>query len=457
MARVRAAVHSDALVAGFAAALLGAGAVLGLAGAARGDLLFGAAGGIAVEAAVVALIAAGFIDGALAVAIAAPLPAVYDAGGVRIAAVAPIAAGAVFGWVLRHGADRRPAHHGALPVRALAAILAAFLLATVAGASIGDSLRETLNFAVVAAFLVVATDELSRRRRAVPVVASVVVAAGAACGVLAVLEMVGVIPGQFPRWGTPFHRAALGFGQPNGLGLFFAAVLPLAAHRVSATRGPARAVAALALAATGLGLVATFSRAAWIAVLLGPLALALAGERRLAVRLLLGGIAAVVLVDVFSGGLVRDTVQRTIGDWVIEQRAALFLTGVSMFAAHPILGVGPGGFADQIGRYGAQITQLWDYQPTPHNAYVQMAAETGIVGLVAFVVFLALVLRALVRGARDAEAAPDVRRFRLAALWSFATICIASGGTWPFAHGTGEVVALVLALGLARSPETAAP
>jgi O-antigen ligase len=114
-----------------------------------------------------------------------------------------------------------------------------------------------------------------------------------------------------------------------------------------------------------------------------------------------------------------------------------------MFIDHPVLGVGPGGFAVNLDRYGAQIPQLSDYLPTPHNAYVQMAAETGVIGLLAFVCFLAAGLFVAIRAARSAP--PDVRGLRLSLLWSYATMCAAGLVVWPFAHGTGQAVLVVAA------------
>ena len=88
-----------------------------------------------------------------------------------------------------------------------------------------------------------------------------------------------------------------------------------------------------------------------------------------------------------------------------EQRAGLLWSGVLMFLDRPLLGFGPGGFAEALADYGPQITWLYDYLPTPHNAFVQMAAETGVVGLLAFSSFLAAGLAVAFRSARRAAAA----------------------------------------------------
>ncbi|MBX6364983.1 MAG: O-antigen ligase family protein, partial [Gemmatimonadetes bacterium] len=388
---------ADALLALGACTALATGVTLALAGAAADATALAAVGGALALAAIVALVAAGLVPATLVVALAVPLPAVYDADGLRIAAVAPVGAAVLLAWALRRGADRTRIRTGALPRRALAALVLATLVAAAFAPNVALSARETLNFVLLLGLLAAATDELARDRAAAARLADALVAGAGVCGALAVLEMARIIPGQFPRWGTPFNRAALGFGQPNALGFFLALALPLTLRRLGAARGLARLPWGAAALCAAAGLLATFSRAAWVAAALGVAALLLAGQRRRALRLLLAAAVAAVIADIASGGMVRDTAERTIGDWVVEQRAALFLAGLRMFVQHPLTGVGPGGFADQVERYGAQVSNLWDYQATPHNAYVQMAAEGGILGVLTFVAFLAAALRAFVR------------------------------------------------------------
>jgi O-antigen ligase len=434
---------------------LGCGAVLTVAGAASSDLTAAIAGGLAAALGITLLVAADWLDGIAIVALSLPLPALYSTPSLRVAAAAPITMAVVFAWLLHLGATGRSPRTAGMPVRATVALAAAFVIATAFSNHPATSVRELLNFGVLLALLFAVTDMFNRDPRRVARTCTLLVALGAVCGVLGVLEFLTILPGRFPRWGTPFYRAALGFGQPNALGLFQATVLPLAVHEltVSHTR-LRRALAYFALVATTLGLVSGFSRGSWLAVLFGSIALAFAGDRRFVFRVWIFAFLAAVVIDVGSGGLLRDTVQRTFGDWVIEQRAALTLAGVLMFVENPVIGVGPGGFADELDRVGAQIPQLWDYLPTPHNAYVQMAAEAGIIGLVAFVAFSAAALLVILRRARHARTDPQAtfseRSLRRALLWSFATVCCAGMVVWPFSHGTGQAVMLVAAAGFAR-------
>jgi putative inorganic carbon (hco3(-)) transporter len=434
----------------------GVGVVLAVGGVGMGSLPLALAGVALAATGIVILIVGGWLDALALAAISVPLPAIFSDGDVRIAAAAPIAALAIGAWALRIGSEGRPLRVGALPIRSLLALSASFCVAAVFADAPAVAAREVANIAVLGALLVCAVDLLdgnSERQRSLT---RLVALLAAGTGVLAVLETIGVIPGMFPRFETDFFRAALGFGQPNGLGLFFALAVPFVALEVGTARTAAGSLFwSGALGVTVLGLAGTFSRGAWLAVLFGVAALLPGRGAKAALRIWAAAIVAIVAVDLVSGGAIRDTVTRTIGDWVIEQRAALFLAGVLMFIEHPLLGTGPGGFAEQVGQYAPLVPDLWDLQDTPHNAFVQMAAEAGALGLICLVAFIWMVARTG-RSATLAAKSPEEKRLRGAVLWSFGTILVASMAIWPLAHGTGEAVILVTALACARPSRGAA-
>ena len=449
----------DQRIAVLAVAALGCGALLAPHGILSGQTMVAAAGGMLGGAGLILLVVGGWVDGLMLVAVSLPLPALFGTDGIRITTAALVTAAVVLAWALRLGSSHHAVVLGSLPVKATVVLVAVFVLATLLGQSLVTSARETLNFVVLLALLVVATDLFTGDRGRMERVLAVLVWVAALCGVLALLETLRILPGEFPRFDTRFNRAALGFGQPNGLGLFLAVMIPLAAHRyVMARTRIGRALHALAIGAVIIGLVGTFSRGSWLAVLAGSGVLLLSRDWRLAGRIWLVALVCVVVVDLGSGGALRDTVQRTLGDWVLEQRAALMIVGVLMFLEHPIIGVGPGGFADNLDRFGAQVSQLWDVQPTPHNAYVQMAAETGVIGLVAFVAFLAVTLWALLKEVRRSGRETGQRNtldLRRALLWSLATVCFMGMVVWPFAHGPGQLVMLVAAMAYVRPRQPA--
>jgi O-antigen ligase len=64
------------------------------------------------------------------------------------------------------------------------------------------------------------------------------------------------------------------------------------------------------------------------------------------------------------------------------ERLAHWIAGLRMFAAHPILGVGAGNYDAAYAMYA--LPDWPDALGHAHNYYINAAAETGILGLVAF-------------------------------------------------------------------------
>ena len=452
------ALHADAHVALAGAALLGGGAIVAVAGFGGGMLQIAVVATAAAGLGFILLAMTGAVDELAAVLITLPLPALYTDDTLRITIAAPATAAAVIAWYGRRGLIDAPVATGALPRRSGIVLLGSLVLAAAFAVAPAVSFRELLNLLAIAAFLVAACDALHRNAARRDMLVLAIVAIAGITGVIATLEALAIIPGEFPRWGTSFQRAAAGFGQPNGLGLFLAFAVPFAVHtRAHAATSFGRFAAGVALLAIGVGMVGTFSRSAWLATFLGVGILFLSGNTRRVFRIWGTVLVGAILLDVLSGGAIRDTFIRTIGDWVVEQRAGLALAGIAMFVEHPLLGVGPGGFAVMIEHYGAQITTLWDYLPTPHNVYIQMAAESGIISLVAYVAFLASVLRTQIRGIRRAAlnhgAGAAETSMREAAAWSVAIGVLAGMAITPFAHGTGQLFMIAIAIGCAASED----
>jgi O-antigen ligase len=108
------------------------------------------------------------------------------------------------------------------------------------------------------------------------------------------------------------------------------------------------------------------------------------------------------------------------------ERLDHWVAGLRMFAAHPLLGVGAGNYDQAYARYAASC---WpDALGHAHNYYINAAAETGVLGLLAF---LALTGAALVAGWRATHVpagsgrlapSPQVQMARVFALGFFAAI-----------------------------------
>lgn len=452
-----------------AAVLAVAGGMVAFTGAGTGSLPLAVAGGAVALTAVTLLVAEALLDGLALLALSLPLPALITSDFARIPPAPFLTAAVIVAWFLR-GVATRPGLRP-LPHRSTLAFVLAVVLATAFASHRVVAARELVNLLLMIGLLVAATGELARSPGRIRKLARVVAVTAGLAGIAAALEAMGMIPGRFRLIGTSFFRATAGFGWPNELGMFLAVALPVAAYGVPAARtAPGKVAALVLLAGAGAGLVATFSRGSWLAVLTAAPILFLAGDWRLPTRLLLGFIVGAVILDVALGGAIRERALATIEDPYVVQRAALMFTGVLMFLAHPIVGVGPGGFAESLSEFGPQVPWLWDYVGSSHNAYIEVAAETGILGLAGFLALLGSTLWILLKSARreawsepigveitaPTSDAPSHRRrpvrgltLRRTLLWSFAVVCTGSFTVWPFAHGVGQLAMLVAAMGLA--------
>lgn len=440
----------DPWVAPAAVAALGCGTVALVAGVGAAQTPLAIGGAAVAGTALVLLIAGGWIDALVLVALSLPLPALYTAGDLRLAPAAPVTAAVVVGWLLVRGSPQRRIDTGRFPLGAALGLMAAFVLAAAFSQHPGAAVRELLNLGVLLLFLAAAIDILAGRPSLAGRLVTAIAGVAAVVGILAVLETFHVLPGRFPE-PSGINRAALGFGQPNGLALYLALSLPFAVHLWRSGRDPAlRRWWGVGMILVIAGLAATLSRGSWFAVIVAAGALVFVGDWRFPIRVLAVAFLTALVADLMTGGVVRDRVFGILTDWSVAQRAALMLAGVHMFLENPVTGVGPGGFPHELDRIGAIVPRLWDLKPTPHNAYIQVAAETGLVGLAAFLAFLFVVFRRVVVVARSA-ADPVTQSLRSALLWSFSIACVAGLAEWPLTHGHGQLMMLTAALACAPS------
>ncbi|HEX2092327.1 MAG TPA: O-antigen ligase family protein [Longimicrobiaceae bacterium] len=452
--------HSgDTILATVAAAVLGCGAVLAAIGAMSGSAVMAVSGSLAAGAALMVLLVAGWVDAVPLLVLSLAAPAPYSSDSLRLAPAAMATAAVVLAWILQRGVDRRAVEMEAVPTRAAAGLLAALVLSAVCAQQLGPAVRELINWTLLLGLLVVVVTELKQAPRRTAKLALLIAAVMGVAGALAVLQGIRVLPGRF-LWGASFYRATLGFGWPNELGMFLALGLPFSIHAVGVMRTRrARTLASLGVVANVLGLAATFSRGSWTAVLLGSLVLLFCRERRFVTRVWIAALVGITAIEAVSGGAISDRFTNAQGAWVVGQRLSLMLTGILMFRAHPLVGVGPGGFGASLEEFGPQIFALWDYIGSAHNLYIHMAAETGLIGLVALLVFLGTSLSVLFRGARETVRTSVVSAeevsLRRALLWSFATACFVGLFEWTFAHGVAQLIILITAMGFALERERA--
>ena len=152
-----------------------------------------------------------------------------------------------------------------------------------------------------------------------------------------------------------------------------------------------------------------------------------------------------------------DTAEQDAG---LRERFAFWKNTLRMVADHPMLGVGPGGWVRAYPPYdgGATITPR-GVPRHPHNDYLEVASECGLIGLIAYGWFWAAGLMTLIRMAGCPE--PPVR---LAALsFGVAVLAILGDACFSFPKDQPQVMMFpyllfgVAAGATAREKDKAAP
>ncbi len=192
--------------------------------------------------------------------------------------------------------------------------------------------------------------------------------------------------------GTESYVRADGlFGHPNQLGGFLTLTIPPVAALAVSERAPWLRVAAYGLAAAALlGLVLTYSRGAWVGT--GAGLLALLPSLRKGAWILPGAILAGTFAT--SGAVLErlGSITTAGSDPAVTSRFDIMRASLGLVAENPLLGVGFGNFQEAYGDLMVRNLPLLSYSlevpPQAHNLFVNLAAEVGLVGLVAFVALL---------------------------------------------------------------------
>jgi O-antigen ligase len=200
--------------------------------------------------------------------------------------------------------------------------------------------------------------------------------------------------------GDTADRATGTFDQPNPYAAFLNLALPLAlCLLVFAKSWRVRWLAGGAAAIIGLASYFARSRGALLGVAVAVIVVTLIRLRLDRIAALAGGVLALLFGVIWFARLLPQSLQTRIGGLVAIdtasvcrppdtanfstlERLAQWAAGINMFLAHPILGVGAGNYSVEYPRYSVICWQT--VYGHAHNFYINAAAETGVIGLVAF-------------------------------------------------------------------------
>ena len=249
------------------------------------------------------------------------------------------------------------------------------------------------------------------------------------------------------RQSIDIGAATLRFQGPTEDANFWArvlvAVFPFAIAAIVTARSRFGRVVMIGAAVSLLGGVyLTQSRGGLLAIGLSLfIIVALAGGR--ARRLLLAApvLVAILLLNPATGPRLASLVDITksdedVTDLSIAYREAAQKGGLQMFRDHPVTGVGVGNFDSQLLPYirdgiaplppSAKFSEI-----APHNSYLQVAAESGLIGLAGYLFLFGTALACAIGALAHISRAPTDHPLTRDLLW-FTRACLAGLLGWAF-------------------------
>ncbi len=245
-------------------------------------------------------------------------------------------------------------------------------------------------------------------------------------------------PDEFVLMGR-FLRAYGTFRQPNPFAGYLGLAAPLAVSLAiwawtaarAARRGQGRLVIdlvprrwqriALPLAAViiCLGVLVSWSRGAWLGLAAALLVVFLAHARRAApVLVLIAIVVAVIAVTFGLVSLLPPSISARVGDlgsyigigdvtrtevtdasFSVVERLAHWQAAINMWTDHFWLGVGPGNYAVAYELY--RLPRWQDALGHAHNVYLNVAGESGVLGLLSYLVLWCASIWQALRGAAN--------------------------------------------------------
>ncbi len=259
-----------------------------------------------------------------------------------------------------------------------------------------------------------------------------------------VFLLLALSPGMLVIRGLWHNPGVLNFSQmirfdypldhPNTAGYIFSMSIPLAWAVVASEPGWLRNLGAASLCLQGPGLVLTYSRGSWLGAAASMLFLAVVTKsyKQIALVAILG--SAVLF---FSPSLRHRvfTLAHPLDDGPINERVHVMKNAFKLGLKHPVLGIGYGR-----GRLRENLRAAYvgtDYEKLPvwhaHDVYVEVFAETGVLGLGAFLWLLWNPFYQMLRRAYQREETRN-RIILLGMLAAWIAFAVTGLGDVPFYH-----------------------
>lgn len=341
---------------------------------------------------------------------------------------------------------------------------AAASLSAFGAVSMSAWLNEWLKWAQILVVIALVVD-LGQRRGGRDWLVFALVLAGAANALIGIYQYFGGSGALHLLVDGDHFRAFGTFGQPNPFGGFMGLLAPLAltaalgyAARLWAGWRGRRTIApinALALAFYGAaggvmaaGIYMSYSRGAWLAFAAALAVMAFALPRKTRTGAALIGVGAAAFALLWSSGRLPASIvdrlssftQETLAisdvrgvtitpeNYAVIERLAHWQAAVNMATARPLTGVGFGGYE---AAYADFSLMNWEMAlGHAHNYYLNVFAETGIIGLASYLALWSLVIWMTWRARHHPDTLARLSAVGLLGTWTYLAVHSFTDNLW---------------------------
>jgi putative inorganic carbon (HCO3(-)) transporter len=174
----------------------------------------------------------------------------------------------------------------------------------------------------------------------------------------------------------------------------------------------------------GLALVFSYARSAWLGAVSGVFTLGLFRGRKFTIFLLVGLVLLCLLVYVIEPTSWDRIKEISISkDKPESTRIRLWLTSINMIKHNPIWGIGPGNFSRLFDQY--KVEGFYDTTCHPHNDFLNVAVNSGILGLLAYLWIWVAFFRSTIKSVRKAGKRTFERAGKMAGVAAIAGFLVA--------------------------------
>ncbi|MCB9110286.1 MAG: O-antigen ligase family protein [Anaerolineales bacterium] len=208
---------------------------------------------------------------------------------------------------------------------------------------------------------------------------------------------------------TSDYRLGGPVADPNYYAQMMLVLVPLALDRLwnEKQRLP-KILAAWALGVTSLTVLLTYSRGGFIALAIIVVAMVFIFYRGQLHYLLAVAVLALLLVNILPSrfteriSTLTELVPSKSSSSIVSQdysfrgRTSEMLVAIQMFADYPIMGVGLGNYQELYQKYAQRFGMEFRSEVRQaHNLYLEVASETGLMGLFSFMLLLIVILKSI--------------------------------------------------------------